>query len=153
MAWGAFCGELKSNLVFVSNRVSIDSATYTLEILDPFLIPFWHETCERYGWTEVVEDNAPGHKKWAKICRQKNAMESLAWCPQSPDLNLIEHLWADMECYLGERYGRIGDINVLCIALNDAWERIGWNRLDSLIRSMPERIRAVIAADGGPTRY
>lgn len=69
MVWGAFCGTMKSDLVFVPQKVSIDSTTYTLHILDSQLIPFWHKTCEAYGWTMVVEDNAPGHKLWAITCR------------------------------------------------------------------------------------
>lgn len=65
MVWGAFCGEEKSELHFVPTNTSVNSSSYTLSILDPILIPFWHEMCERDGWTAVVEDNAPGHKKYA----------------------------------------------------------------------------------------
>ena len=46
MAWGAFCGQKKSDLVFVPSKVTIDSATYTKQILDRHLIPFWHAICE-----------------------------------------------------------------------------------------------------------
>ncbi|KAG0125731.1 hypothetical protein HOY82DRAFT_542983 [Tuber indicum] len=56
MVWGAFCGRKKSDLIFVPNKVTIDSTTYTQEVLDQQLIPFWHAACEEYGWTKVVED-------------------------------------------------------------------------------------------------
>lgn len=69
MVQGAFCCQMKTDLVFVPQKVSVDSATYTEYILDPSLIPFWHKTCEAYGWTRVVEDNTPGHKKYAIACR------------------------------------------------------------------------------------
>ncbi|KAG0130271.1 hypothetical protein HOY82DRAFT_460298, partial [Tuber indicum] len=75
------------------------------------------------------------------------------WCPQSPDLNLIESLWRDMESYLGKRYGRISDLNVLKQALKEAWNQVGSQRLDELIRSMPDRLRAVITANGKATRF
>lgn len=70
MVWGAFCGELKSELFFVPSGAKINGETYTTEILDPLLIPFWHQTCEFYGWTIVMEDGAPGHKGVSKICRE-----------------------------------------------------------------------------------
>lgn len=65
MVWAAFCGEHKSDLHFVPGKVSIDSTQYTTTVLDPLLIPFWHRMCEIYGWTALMEDNAPGHKKFA----------------------------------------------------------------------------------------
>lgn len=51
--WEAFCGALRSGLIFVPQRATVDSATYTALILELHLIPFWHETCEAYGWTKV----------------------------------------------------------------------------------------------------
>jgi len=46
MVWGAFYVELKSKLFFVPSGAKINGDTYTKEILDPLLIPFWHQTCE-----------------------------------------------------------------------------------------------------------
>ena len=131
----------------------MDSAKYTENILDPHLIPFWHKMCETYGWTKVVEDGAPGHQGYAKLCCQRNNLDSLPWPAQSPDLNLIEALWSDIEQELGELYGRIHDVKVLKQAVRDAWNRITRERLRSLIRSMPDRLRAVIAAGGEATPY
>ncbi|RPB13102.1 hypothetical protein P167DRAFT_486580, partial [Morchella conica CCBAS932] len=73
--------------------------------------------------------------------------------PQSPDLNLIEALWADMETELGQEIGRVRDLEVLKAMLQRAWDNIGIDRLDALIRSMPRRLEAVIAARGQATRY
>ena len=93
MVWGAFCGELKSDLYLVPSKAKINGQKYRDCILDPLLIPFWHQTCEEYGWTIVMEDDAPGHKGVSTACRELNEMESLPWVAQSPDLNLIEALW------------------------------------------------------------
>ncbi|KAH0603088.1 uncharacterized protein H6S33_008092 [Morchella sextelata] len=153
MIWGEFCGEMKSELVFTPAGVTIKSQTYVDEILDPYLIPFWHETCEAYGWTQVVEDNAPGHKGVANQCREVNEVETVPWPPQSPDLNLIEALWAEIETELGETIGRVNDIEVLQIMIRNAWDSIPVDRLDSLVRSMPRRLAAVIAAGGHATPY
>lgn len=144
---------MKSELIFVPAGSTVSSATYTQNILDPLLIPFWHETCETYGWTQVVEDGAPGHKGVANACRERNGVEVLEWSPQSPDLNLIEALWGDMETELGETFGRVSDLEVLKVVVKNAWNNIGADRLDSLIRSMPRRLEAVIAAGGNATPY
>ncbi|RPB06289.1 hypothetical protein P167DRAFT_593168, partial [Morchella conica CCBAS932] len=105
MVWGAFCGEEKSELHFVPTNTSVNSSSYTLSILDPILIPFWHGMCEKEGWTAVVEDNTPGHNKYASRCQEKNNLDSIDWPPQSPDLNLIENFWNDMNEYVRRRYG------------------------------------------------
>ncbi|KAG0127810.1 hypothetical protein HOY82DRAFT_490053 [Tuber indicum] len=72
---------------------------------------------------------------------------------QSPDLNLIEALWLDMESELGETWGRIGDIPALERALDIVWHGIPSERLIGLIETMPQRLQAVIDAEGGPTVY
>lgn len=153
MVWGAFCGELKSELFFVPSGAKLDSGKYTQHILDPLLIPFWHQACEFYGWTVVLEDGAPGHKGISTECRRLNEMESLPWVAQSPDLNLIEILWADLEVELGLRYDRIDDMELLQEELHREWGNITKERLLGLIKTMPDRLRAVIAAGGEPTPY
>lgn len=153
MVWGAFCGKLKSELFFVPNGAKVDSQKYVQHILDPLLIPFWHRTCEEYGWTAVMEDGAPGHKKFAITCRERNEVETLKWPAQSPDLNPIESLWGDMECELAHIYGRITNLALMEEALKTAWMNITVERLDGLIRSMPERLQAVINVNGYATPF
>lgn len=101
----------------------------------------------------MVEDGAPGHKGVANACRERNGIEVLGWSPQSPDLNLIEALWGDMETELGETFGRVSDLEVLKVVVKNASDDIGADRLDSLIRSMPRRLESVIAAGGNATPY
>ena len=58
-----------------------------------------------------------------------------------------------MENELGETWGRIGDIATLEAALTAVWNGIPNERLESLIRSMLERLQAVLDAEGGATKY
>ena len=149
MVWGGFCGALKSDLVTVPGKTNIGSATNVVSIMEPYLVPFWQQFCEEYGWLKVVEDGAPGHKKYAIQYRDLNISDTL----QSPDLNIIEALWVDMETELGETWGRVGDIEVLEAYLKAVWEPIPPKRLDSLIRSMPAKLQAVVDAEGGAAPY
>ena len=121
--------------------------------MEQHLAPLWHRRCEEYGWAVVVEGGAPGHKGYAKRYRELNGTDVLPWPAQSPDLNLIEALWGDMEVEPGQFWGRASDLEVLEAAAKAAWDSITEERLEELIRSMPARLQAVIDADGYPTPY
>ena len=59
MVWGAFCGTLKSDLVFIPGKAKVDSVLYVQKVMEPHLVPFWHQACEEYEWVAIVEDGAP----------------------------------------------------------------------------------------------
>jgi len=153
MVWGAFGGELKSLLYVVPPGTTMDSEKYTNNVLDPLLIPFWHQACEVYGWFMVVEDGAPGDTKYAIQCRKLNNVDSLCWPPHSPDLNLIEALWAHMDTDLRRIYERTTKTNDLILMLHAAWRNMECERLLKLIDSMPARLAPVIAAESNATPY
>ncbi|KAG0127761.1 hypothetical protein HOY82DRAFT_460568, partial [Tuber indicum] len=75
------------------------------------------------------------------------------WPPQSPDLNLIEALWSDLETELGQIYERAEDVDTLILMVQAAWRTITPERLSKLIATMPNRLVAVIAAEGNATKY
>lgn len=58
-----------------------------------------------------------------------------------------------MDRYLGKKYGRISKLAELREAILEAWETIGKKRLRNLLKSMPDRVKAVIEAAGGMTKY
>jgi len=102
----------------------------------------------------VQEDNAPGHKGYAEAYRELNGMETLEWPAESPDLNLIEACWRDVETELGEIWGRAADVEALQLYLAVCWARVvAEERLDALVEGMPARSQAVIDAGGAATKY
>lgn len=58
-----------------------------------------------------------------------------------------------METELVESFGSVSDLEVLKVVLKTAWGNISISHLDSLIRSMPCWLEAVIAAGGNVTPY
>jgi len=154
MIWGAFCGTTKSDLTCIPGKAKIDSITYIRAILEPALIPFWHQCCEKYGWTIVQEDNTPGHKRHSNRHRELNGIEILEWPAQPPDLNPIESVWREMGTELGGIWGRGTDVEALKLYIESTWRyHIMEEILDRLVDSMPARLQVVIDAGGNPTLY
>lgn len=72
---------------------------------------------------------------------------------QSPDLNPIEHLRDEVERRLRQLAVRITTADALFAHLQQAWSTIAADVCQRLIRSMPERVRQVVANKGGATSY
>ena len=80
-------------------------------------------------------------------------MDTIPWPVQSPDLNLIQALQIYIVTELEGTWGRISNIPVLEETIAKLWETILAERLDSLIRTMLERLQVVINVEGGATHY
>ncbi|KAG1541397.1 hypothetical protein G6F49_011895 [Rhizopus delemar] len=117
------------------------------------------ETMEYYDmdWSTAYfkHDGDPNHRsnstiQWVKA----NGVNYIDDLPaQSPDLNPIEHLLHHLKLKLSLYDKKAKDVHVL-------WERVEkeWNSFDKevcrrYIDTMPARIKAVIDAKGGSTRY
>ncbi len=84
----------------------------------------------------------------------------IEWPPYSPDLNPIEHLWAQLKLWINDHHPeliRMGkseeDYQRLFSAIYEAWDAIGEEVIQNLIKSMDIRVNAVIAAKGWYTRF
>ena len=75
-------------------------------------------------------------------------------------LNPIEIIWAWMKKWICKYYSDLHEIGEteeayqrLYQAINEAWEAIPQEKIDSLIRTMDNQINAVLQAKGWHTRY
>ncbi len=102
------------------------------------------------------QDNAPCHKAqiisdW--FLEHDNEFTLLKWPPQSPDLNPIEHLWDVVEWEI--RFMDVQPINLqqLRDAIMSIWTKISEECFQHLVESLSWRIKAVLKAKVGQTRY
>ncbi|KAK0138653.1 Peptidyl-prolyl cis-trans isomerase-like 1 [Merluccius polli] len=150
-----FEDELHSELKFtvpIEHRVK---ATDYLSIVADHVHPFMttvYPSSDGY----FQQDNAPCHK--ARIIsdwflEHDNEFTVLKWPPQSPDLNPIEHLWDVVEREIRIMDVQPTNLQQLRDAIMSIWTKLSEECFQYLVESVPRRIKAVLKAKGGPTRY
>ena len=155
MFWGSFAGSEKGPSLFWEKELkTIDSEKYCSKI-----VPLIDGMVSMRPWLFVMQDNAPAHASERTIKEfQERHIDPIDWPPNSPDLNPIEAVWDKMKDYVQERYPSLGrgkqrTHDELRAIVQEAWNSVPDEYLDDLIESMPKRCRAVLEADGGPTKY
>lgn len=148
MVWGAIRAGWRSQLVVINGNLT--GRRYIDEILAPHVVPY----VAQHNYVTFMHDNARPHV--ARICQDylaQNNVRVLNWPPYSPDMNPIEHLWDIMGRQLQRRIPQPGTLAELRAALVEEWNNIPQRQINGLINSMPRRVRAVLGANGGHTRY
>ncbi len=152
MVWGIFSWHTLGPLVPIEH--SINATAYLSIVADH--VHLFMTTVYTSSDDYFQQDNAPCHKAqiisdW--FIEHDNEFTLLKWPPQSPDLNPIEHLWDVVE----QRF-RIMDVQPTNLqqlreAIMSIWTEISEECVQHLVESMPRRIKAVLKAKGGTTRY
>ena len=165
MIWGCFVGNKLGPIVSIDSSVTGD--VYTT-ILRDNLLPYL-DALASDGITGITlqQDNARSHtckkaKAFFDIVKAEHGFTVMDdWPPYSPDMNLIENLWAHLKLELHRRYP---DTATLCGSpqyirqcitkrVHEVWWSIGDEVLEALIDSMPHRVQALIKARGWYTKY
>lgn len=147
MIWGSF----SYNGVGPIHQIKgiMDQRMYA-EILNEVMLPYAEENMP-LKWV-YQQDNDPKHtsklvKEWFRV----NKVDVMPWPAQSPDLNPIENLWADVKQKVSEK--KPSNVEALWNTVRDAWQQIPLKRCQDLIDSMPRRCAAVIKNKGYSTKY
>jgi len=142
MVWGCFVGNKLGPIVAIDGSVNGDK--YTTLLCNYFLL--YLDALANDNITDITfqQDNAHSH-----VYKKSNAFFKIAtaehgftvindWSPYSPDMNLIENLWAHLKLELHQRYPDTATLHGSfqyirqCIneRVHEAWWSIGEEVLD-----------------------
>ncbi|KAG2461535.1 TCB1 transposase, partial [Polypterus senegalus] len=151
MLWGCFSAAGTGRLVRIKGKIT--AAMYR-DILDENLL---QSTLDPRLVRRFIfqQDNDPKHTaKISKEWLQDNSVNVLEWPSQSPDLNLIEHLWRDLKMSVHRLYpSNLMELERCC---KEEWAKLAKDRCAKLVASYSKDWtyrKAVIAAKGASTKY
>lgn len=148
MVWGCMAANGVGNIYVIDGNM--DKFMY-LQILKDNL----HASARNLGLEgnfQFYQDNDPKHKSF--LIREwmlYNCPKVIETPPQSPDLNVIEHLWDFLDDRI--RQHRISSRNHLKQVILEEWAKIPSEFTKKLVESMPRRLSAVRVAKGLHTKY
>ena len=151
MIWGCMAADGVGEMFVCEGRMNSEKYINVLEtVLISSLTHIFGDTNVRGITFQQV--NAPCHKSAIKMRWFKDSNTILLdWPAQSPDLNPIEHLWDILKRKMREH--SITSKTALRNALIQELDAVSAETCARFVRSMPQRIAAVIKANGGPTKY
>lgn len=159
MIWGGILGLGGKKAMVIWEREdwgTITAKTYVDHVLVPVIWPMWYwESVQNRCNLWLMEDGASAHRaKLTRAYREYFRIPCLQWPPSSPDLNPIENIWNILKNRLNARNPRPKGKEEVKRALLEEWEfNIKECDILKFVDSIPERIQAVIDANGGHTRW
>jgi len=101
-----------------------------------------------------MEDGAPAHCAGAtKAWQDEHHMPKLVWPPSSPNLNPIENIWHLLKTRLNKWNPRPTTMAAVRVAILEEWNGITIDEIWRVVDNMPQRVQAVLAAEGGHTKW
>lgn len=149
MVWGCLSGKGKGELHFVEGTVNSDKY---IGIMKNYMLPSKKKIFGRRKNWLYQQDNAPCHtsKKTMKWLSNKK-IPVLKWPACSPDLNIIENAWDQIERIIKNK--KLKNINDLKLEIAAAWQSLSQSYCQNLADSMVRRVNACYKAKGGATKY
>ena len=148
MVWGAMSRNGVAALSFLPPKTTMNGPKYVQMLLEKLKLHLQVHNCQIF-----MQDGTPcHHSKVAKNFLDSNNINLLKWPGNSPNLNPIKNLWTNMKNKVSEKQPLSGA--ELVKPIKEVWvKEIFKDYCQSLIESMPRRIKAVIKNRGGHTKY
>lgn len=150
MVWGCIVRDGVGEIAVCEGRMT--AAKY-IEVLAENLEASVFKICSEGSDTFIFQqDSAPCHT--TKISKQRladNNIRILDWPAQSPDLNPIDHVWAELKRRVKKE--NTPNVEQLKTAVIKVWSDIDPGFCQKLVDSMIRRVASGIKSKDGPTRY
>jgi transposase len=145
MIWGAVGHNYKSSLVFFDGI--INSESYIEQVITNS--GFIEDAIRAFGnaWC-FQQDNATPHvsKTTLNELGHLNVQLLENWPSYSPDLNIIEVIWAIMKDRTEKQCPKtLIDLRKI---IEDVWDNISYHTIEKLLDSMPDRCKEIIKNNG-----
>jgi len=151
MVWGCISWNGPGRLHRVEGNM--DAHQYTL-ILSKSFLGSLDDKKVRSKNIIFQQDNDPEHtSKLAQKWFAENKIKVLTWPPNSPDQNIMEHVWDYVDHKIRARPQLPRNIEELWTALQEEWGKIDRYYIRKLYRSIPNRVDALVHSKGLWTRY
>jgi transposase len=159
MFWAGFKYDQRSQLIPLTSDGSSAGGGITATVIQQL---YMEQLPELLADGEIfMQDNAPVHRAYIiRNLLQELGLNTMEWPPYSPDLNPIENLWAIVKTIIFNDYPELRNapdndstLSQLIQAAKEAWNSIEPRVFQNLSNTMPNRVRAVIEANGWYTKY
>ncbi|GFW29641.1 transposable element Tc1 transposase [Trichonephila clavipes] len=142
MVWWVIAYDSRSTLIVM--RGTLTGQRYVDDILRPHVGPFLNGLPGAIFQQGIVR---PHTTRVAQVFLRH--FQTLPLPARSPDLSPVEHEWDQLKRQMPSCHS----VHDLELAVQDLWAHLPQGNIRCLIKSMPDRVAACIAAGGGPTCY
>ena len=107
-----------------------------------------HLAWYRSNWL-LDDENARPH--WACLVDaylHEQDIIRMYWAPYRPDMNSIEHIWDGIGRGLEKLDPQSVNLRQLGVVVQNVWQQIPLERVQTLVSSMPRRVRALVDSRG-----
>jgi hypothetical protein len=117
------------------------------DIVKPYLRGMWP-----HGHAYYLHDNAGyHHSHFSQSWFAAQGIEPIALPPHSPDLNPTENLWHNLKSRIDAFHPTT--LQEVIELIHQEWPKTDSSFCRTLVESMPDRMQAVLEAEGHMTRY
>lgn len=151
MMWGCMTYYGLGDACWVPGKIDADEYVDTLQ-------KYVAASCDWYDMDHAKfifqQDNASVHTS-AKVRKffKTNKINVLEWPSNSPDLNIIEHVWAYIKRQLDNYEEPPKNLDELWEHVQQIWETMPYNFIQELYESIPRQIEMLYKNKGGHIHY
>jgi len=127
---------------------------YQEQVLEKVLFDYYCQMSKERGQVTFQQDGASSHRtKSTSAWLVRNGIQTFPYPSSSPDLSPIEPLWHQLKTLIRQRPHPPTSLDELKEAVREGWNQIVPEDIDAHVKHMEDRVKAVLKAKGGHTKY